>query len=178
MCRLERVVNNGELINNLLFERSIYNKQFVKKYYPKVDGNLDNFRELLRYSVAPDTSSIVNYVEAREAFIRIMFEHLNDIEEGKFNITFFGDQASEDLVSWVSRICHIINPEDYPLIYNTRNAARLGWSAGFNRVRDWKVSCLLAKDKRPEYFGCSNFYELDSKLSSGLEVDNIQDLYY
>lgn len=79
-----------------------------------------------------------------------LWKHLDDIKKGTFlinNDSFIATNASDDPptvskypISWISKICHIINPIDYPIIYDgaTRgNLKNLGtdWKCEFERLR-------------------------------------------
>ena len=57
------------------------------------------------------------------AFAEWLYSHLDEIKNGTFSMTIspFGKYPA----SWVSKICHIINPHAYPLIWDSHVVAHL-----------------------------------------------------
>ena len=71
------------------------------------------------------------YTGSYDAFVEYLLSIKEDILKGTFKLSTtqgFPDSHGKLVapVSWVSKIAHIINPNDYPLIYDSRVRAAIG----------------------------------------------------
>lgn len=97
----------------------------------------------------------------RDAFGAWVFDQYDMILAGKLrlsDIPRFGGRAPR---SWVSKICHILNPWDYPIIFDSIVRERLGLTE-----RSWQ-SVMEKMRKKKDSVSRQELYEYDSKLWAG-----------
>ena len=61
-----------------------------------------------------------------ETFAKFMFDNRDKISSGELKITDIELQIDKKPISWISKICHIMNPHKYPLIYDENIRSALG----------------------------------------------------
>lgn len=100
--------------------------------------------------------------EDRPFFCSWVLEHYDMIIAGTLKISDvprFGDKTPK---SWVSKICHILNPWDYPIIYDTHIREQLGVTE-----RTWQ-SAMEKRRKSKNEASRMELYEYDSRLWAGV----------
>lgn len=102
------------------------------------------------------------YEQYRETFCNWVFDQYEEILAGRLSISDVPKFGNRTPRSWVSKICHIINPWDYPIIYDTHIRRRLGLTE-----RSWQ-STMEKMRKKKEEASRRELYEYDSKLWAGV----------
>ena len=92
-------------------------------------------------------------------FVCWLFEQKKYIERGEFNIAETIEFGEKRPLSWVSKVCHIMNPQSYPFIYDKyiRSLIEL---PNIERFMCWTESI---RDKTKEW-NDEEIYRLDSDL--------------
>lgn len=86
--------------------------------------DLSDFKKAIRWcGVAGNVARTVKK-ERQEEFAKILFSHLDEINNGTF--MSWNNLDIGKPVSWISKICHIINPHMYPIIYDIEIRNKLG----------------------------------------------------
>ena len=100
-------------------------------------------------------------------FSEYVRSNLSKIEDGKYDIFSVKEFSGKKPTSFISKICHIVNPKDYPLIWdaNVKKALKIGESK-----TKWqeKISELQKQQKGKE--SDEKLYLHDSELWSGETV--------
>ena len=71
--------------------------------------------------------------ETREAFCTAIFENREKIKDGSFSLFSLDGMFENNMPSYISKICHIINPHAYPLIWDTHVMKELGINYNMNK---------------------------------------------
>ena len=86
----------------------------------------------------------------RREFSDWVFDITNTILEGDFHILDVPRFGKKRPKSWISKICHILNPWDYPLIYDTHVKTIMhltdnNWQSAIEKKR-WNRSGITRED--------------------------------
>ena len=131
----------------------------LKKYKDDKAG----FREIL-HSVVGKSSGVLRNIKKDDfaSFAEYVRKNFSKIESGKFDIFSVENFSGKKPTSFVSKICHIVNPKDYPLIWdeNVRKALQIG-----TRRKEWQSKVEEFKSKQIGKKG-EELYKIDSELWS------------
>lgn len=98
----------------------------------------------------------VDMEEVRK-FAEVLFKHKKDICSGEY----WGEkiELKRKPYSWISKICHIINPKMYPIIYDEYNKKTFGFNTFLEYKRIVEELRNYSKNKSDE-----ELYEIDAIL--------------
>ena len=109
-------------------------------------------------------------INERQKFFSYIFENYGDICKGDFDI--FGVKEtlglSKDPLSFTSKICHIVSPQHYPLIWDSKVRKQL--NIGDSRKK-FKKELEQAKENT-KGFSDEQIYGRESEIWAGLKGDN------
>ena len=109
-------------------------------------------------------------INEKQKFFSYIFENYGDICKGDFDI--FGVKEtlrlSKDPLSFTSKICHIVSPQHYPLIWDSEVRKRLNIGQSHKKFNE-----AVAKAKgNTKGFSDRKIYERESEIWAGLKGDN------
>ena len=144
-------------IKHTNFKYSLYWKLLSYKLLTKAKDKRE-FAEAVLW--CGNAGNVIRTVETdyQKDFCSFVFEKKNEILEGSFNIfdcLKFGDRP----LSYISKICHILNPRKYPLIYdsNIKNKFDIKNEKDFQKI-------IEEHKKKVRFWSRKRIYELDSKM--------------
>lgn len=119
------------------------------------------FREIL-HSVVGKGSGVLRNVKKDDfpSFAEYVRKNLSKIESGEYDIFSVESFSGKKPTSFISKICHIVNPKDYPIIWdeNVRKVLKVGSSR-----KEWQNKLEEFKSKQK----CKTneeLYKIDSNL--------------
>ena len=147
-------------------EISINWKKQTHKMLEAAKGDAEEFRFVLEKMVGAKGSVARTLAEADHGnFFAYMYEHYDDICHGVLDIFSVSTAAglANNPLSYITKICHIINPNAYPLIWDTNVRKQLGIGESKNRFRQKvdEIKPISQTLKREEA------YTRESKLWAG-----------
>ena len=137
------------------------------KLIDQYKGNKKDFEKVL-HDVVGRGSGVLRNIKTEDFpnFAEYVRKNLYKIEAGNFDIFSVKEFSGKKPTSFISKICHIVNPKDYPLIWdaNVRKALKIGESK-----KKWDDIISELKQKQ---HGKKNedIYLHDSELWSGETV--------
>lgn len=137
------------------------------KLIDQYKGNKKDFEKVL-HDVVGRGSGVLRNIKTEDFpnFAEYVRSNLSKIEAGNFDIFSVKEFSGKKPTSFISKICHIVNPKDYPLIWdaNVRKALKIGESK-----KKWDDIISELKQKQ---HGKKNedIYLHDSELWSGETV--------
>ena len=137
------------------------------KLIDQYKDNKKDFEKIL-HDVVGRGSGVLRNIKTEDFpnFAEYVRKNLSKIEAGNFDIFSVKEFSGKKLKSFISKICHIVNPKDYPLIWdaNVRKALKIGESK-----KKWDDIISELKQKQ---HGKKNedIYLHDSELWSGETV--------
>ncbi len=133
------------------------------KLIDQYKGNKKDFEKVL-HDVVGRGSGVLRNIKTEDFpnFAEYVRSNLSKIEAGNFDIFSVKEFSGKKPTSFISKICHIVNPKAYPLIWDTnvRKALKIGES---KKKWDEKISELTQQLTGKEK---EEIYEYDSKLWS------------
>lgn len=127
----------------------------------KYKNDKTGFREIL-HSVVGKGSGVLRNVKKDDfpSFAEYVRKNLSKIESGEYNIFSVERFSGKKPTSFISKICHIANPKDYPLIWdeNVRKALKTGSSR-----KEWQNKLEEFKSKQKGKTD-EELYKIDSNL--------------
>ena len=123
------------------------------------------FEKILIFVVGKGGGGVLRNVkkECFSQFSEYVQRNFSRIEKGEFDIFTVETFPEKQPISFISKICHIINPRDYPIIYDSYVKKALGikdnkhLQQNWNRCVDEIKHTLLGKET------CKELYLVDSK---------------
>ena len=101
------------------------------KLIDQYKGNKKDFEKVL-HDVVGRGSGVLRNIKTEDFpnFSEYVRSNLSKIEAGNFDIFSVKEFSGKKPTSFISKICHIVNPKDYPLIWdaNVRKALKIGES--------------------------------------------------
>lgn len=126
-------------------------------------GSKKDFEKVL-HDVVGKGSGVLRNIKTEDFpnFSEYVRSNLSKIEAGKYDIFSVKEFSGKKPTSFISKICHIVNPKDYPLIWdaNVKKTLKIGES---KKKWDEKISELQKQQKGKK---TAELYECDSKLWS------------
>lgn len=98
-----------------------------------------------------------------EEFAEYILNNKKDILTGKYKVAKKWNPNEKSAASYVSKICHILNPQAYPVIYDSRTKKRFKWNdmKKYNdNLQEWRNDCKNKSDV--------DLYKKDSDLWASL----------
>lgn len=152
----------------------VYNTETAKtwkiesaKLIDQYKGNKKDFEKVL-HDVVGRGSGVLRNIKTEDFpnFAEYVRKNLSKIEAGNFDIFSVKEFSGKKPTSFISKICHIVNPKDYPLIWDTnvRKALKIGES----KTKWQEKISELQKQQRGKK--TAELYEYDSELWSGETV--------
>ena len=92
-------------------------------------------------------------------FVELFWNNIDNLKKGCFELSDFNLSNGKKPISWVSKMCHIINPKDYPIIYDEKVRK-------YYKLKDLK-GFIKKMNEVKEYFKNetnSFFYEYDAAI--------------
>lgn len=133
------------------------------KLIDQYKDNKKDFEKIL-HDVVGRGSGVLRNIKTEDFpnFAEYVRKNLSKIEAGNFDIFSAEEFSGKKPTSFISKICHIVNPKAYPLIWDTnvRKALKIGES---KKKWDEKISELQKQQKGKK---TAELYEYDSKLWS------------
>ena len=130
------------------------------KLIDQYKGNKKDFEKVL-HDVVGRGSGVLRNIKTEDFpnFAEYVRSNLSKIEAGNFDIFSVKEFSGKKPTSFISKICHIVNPKAYPLIWDTnvRKALKIGES---KKKWDEKISELTQQLTGKEK---EEIYEYDSK---------------
>ena len=125
------------------YNHSVSWKKNSKRLFDELSNSLEDFRDAVAWCGTNGNVSRTIETHAFNGYCEWLFKILSAIKDGSFelkNTPAFGGKVP---LSWVSKICHIINPNRYPVIYDsfTRKAFHVSALHSFQKVLDVLRNC-------------------------------------
>ena len=99
------------------------------------------------------------YVDHFNEFVELLWNNIDNIKKGSFELSDFKLSNGKKPISWASKMCHIINPKDYPIIYDEKVRK-------YYKLKDLK-DFIKKMNEVKEYFKNETdnfFYEYDAAI--------------
>lgn len=128
-------------------------------------NNKKNFEKILHDVVGKGNGVLRNIkTEDFPRFAEYVRDSLPKIEKGEYDIFVAKSFSGKTPISFISKICHIINPKDYPIIWdkNVRTILKTGESK-----KSWLTKFNEYKHKQANEKTFEKLYMIDSKIWSG-----------
>ena len=126
--------------------------------------NKENFEVIVHDVVGKGGGGVLRAVSDFPKFADYIYKQLPKIEKGSFDI--FTEEKFKDkrATSFISKICHILNPRDYPIIYDNYNRKNLNVINDDERHK--KLNEIIKKYKKEQTGkeSLEDLYMIDSKL--------------
>ena len=133
------------------------------KLIDQYKGNKKDFEKVL-HDVVGRGSGVLRNIKTEDFpnFSEYVRKNLSKIEAGNFDIFSVEEFSGKKPTSFISKICHIVNPKAYPLIWDTnvRKALKIGESKTKWEEKISELTQQLTGKEKEE------IYEYDSKLWS------------
>ena len=121
------------------------------------------FREIL-HSVVGKGSGVLRNIRKEDfpSFAEYVRKNLSKIGSGEFDIFSVENFSGKKPTSFISKICHIVNPKNYPIIWdeNMRKILKVGSSR-----KEWQNKLEEFKSKQNGKKG-EELYKIDSEFWS------------
>lgn len=121
------------------------------------------FEEILHSVVGKGGGGVLRNIskDLFPKFSKYIFNNLSSIKDGNFDIFSVEKFPDKQPVSFVSKICHILNPRSYPLIFDSRVKRALGITGNNNIKEKWNNKIAEIKIKHSDKKSDKEIYELD-----------------
>ncbi len=146
---------NWKRASKALFEKAYYSKQefYAAVLWCGLNGNVG--RTVKK--------------EDRNFYFGFLYDHLDEIKNGNFDFFRRDEQSrlNKEPLSWTSKVCHIVNPKAYPIIWDSNIKKALN----LNTEEEWMKKKLELKVE----FGSKNeieIYEFDSRIWANIATMN------
>lgn len=147
-------------------------KENSKKFLLKYKNDFNSFSEILRSLVGKGGGGVLRGIpkEYFPKFAEYILHKLPDIEAGKFNIFETESFPDKKPISYVSKVCHIINPQKYPVIYDTHTKICLKIdSSNLKKIEEkWNKAMNEIVVENKDKTSDDDFYNIDSEIWASL----------
>lgn len=133
-----------EEINNYYMSVALHWKTESRKLMIKYEKDEKAFEEILHSVVGKGGGGVLRNISKDyfSKFSKYILDNLASIKNGTFDIFKVKKFPDKQPVSFASKICHILNPKAYPVIYDSRVRTALKIGSSKNTEKKWneKVS--------------------------------------
>ena len=133
------------------------------KLISQYKGSKKDFEKVL-HDVVGKGSGVLRNIKTEDFpnFSEYVRSNLSKIEAGKYDIFSVKEFSGKKPTSFISKICHIVNPQKYPLIWDTnvKKTLKIGESKTKWEEKISELTQQLTGKEKEE------IYEYDSKLWS------------
>ncbi len=146
-----------------------------RKLLLKYKNDKSGFEKILHYIVGTGGGGILRDVAVTyfPDFSNYIFENFPIIEKGLFDIFSVKSFPDKKPKSFVSKICHIINPKDYLVIYDNYIKDALKIKENKHLKENWDNAIYEFKKKQTGTESIKDLYAIDSELWAQGSVQNI-----
>ena len=149
-----------ELTGNIKadYEHAISWKKNSKQLFEDSFNDEDLFKKAVLWCGVNGNVTRTVKTEKRSDFYDYVWENRFSIRDGNFDLTQVKDFGVRP-ISWMSKMCHIINPRKYPIIYDEKVRNNLGF-------KDIKAFMAKMDEIKHDFPNKSDdfYYELDAAI--------------
>lgn len=152
-----------EEINNYNMFVALHWKTESRKLIIKYEKDEKAFEEILHSVVGKGGGGVLRNIskERFPKFSKYILDNLSSIKKGTFDIFKVKKFPDKQPISFASKICHILNPKAYPLIYDSRVKRALKIGSGKKAEEKWNDELSEIKRKLTGKESVEDLYKLD-----------------
>lgn len=152
-------------IRNYMIETALHWKSGSRYLLYKYMNDKCTFEKILNSVVGKGGGGVLRNVKKEyfSQFSEYVQKNFRRIEKGEFDIFSVETFPDKQPISFISKICHIINPRNYPIIYDSYVKRALGIKDNKHLQENWNQCVDEIKHLQKGTESYEELYLVDSK---------------